>query len=331
LRERSTPTRRTAVRRLLVFLAFFGALCRALPASAADANVRVDCPELTPEQTAEVESRARASLLTADLNATASILCREGAAQVRVEGAGGAATVQLHTTAEGFRDELLRALDEALRQLFRAREEKPLEPGTAPEPPSPPAEHGSTPEPSERPAVTPGQAHTQAQTQTPPQPIPAFDEAEVAVSGERWPGRWALGAALSVARTRGWMSLGLRIGVVRPLKQRAEFGATEVAGALEFSTTPRPLGGARLTLGVGPSVLLIAPRADFVARFGTAKSAVFVEAELSRRFSIGRMSLIPALGVRIFGAPRGVHVGSHPVDVLGGAVPYLLMGAAYRD
>jgi len=316
------------VRRLLLSLGFLD-VCRVLPAEAAEASVRVDCPELTAEQTAEVESRARASLLTADLNAAASILCRDGAAQVRVEAAGGAAMAQVEITAEGFRDELLRALDEALRQLFRARSEKPVEIGAAPEPPLPGTQPGSAQMPPERPAPV-----TEPPPATPPQPqaAPAFDEAEIAALGERWPGRWALGAAVSVTRTRGWMSLGLRIGVARPVTQRAEFGATEVAGTLEFTATPRPLGGARLTLGVGPSVLLIAPRADLIVRSGgTAKSALFAEAELSRPFTIGRMSLIPGLGVRVFADDRGVNVGANHIEVLSGAVPYLLIGAAYRD
>ena len=93
---------------------------------------------------------------------------------------------------------------------------------------------------------------------------------------------------------------------------------------------PHFAAGARLALGVGPSVLLVAPDAGVTPQESTSVSALFFEAHLSRPFWFGRLALLPDLGARFFTRVRGVRIDAREQLVLRGLTPELGLGLAYR-
>src|SRR5258706_262936 len=95
-------------RGLLRAAALCAVLAHVQPARAADEAVRVDCPELTTEQAAEIESRVRASLLTTPPPASVAISCQPDRAEVRAESGTDSVSVSGATSADSLRDDLLR-------------------------------------------------------------------------------------------------------------------------------------------------------------------------------------------------------------------------------
>ena len=107
--------------RRVIFLtsaALLGFASNIPPARAAGDGVVVACPELPGA--AELEARARATLLTSEVAATASISCAGDSVVIRVEAGDDGVTVNLRVRATTLREQVLRALDRALADL-RAR------------------------------------------------------------------------------------------------------------------------------------------------------------------------------------------------------------------
>jgi hypothetical protein len=309
------------------------ALTHAGPGRAADEAVQISCPDLTPEQTAEIESRIRASLLTTEVTAAVTVVCRSDSADVRVDRPPESVVVNAPTSVAGFRDDVLRAVEQALEELRRRQAAAvPGAPSTdvARAEPEPPAPASSAPPPA---AIAPRPDPPVAPrplVAAPPPPARAWTELSGAFTAEAWDDRAALGGALGVARSTPTLYYGLQAAVLRPASHASGFTVLEAHASAQLGVQPRFAGGIRLTLGVGPSVLFVEPQGNLTALTSTAKASLFVAAHLSRAFWLGDWALVPDLGVRLFTGERGVSVDGQQQLVLGGFALQASAGIAYR-
>jgi hypothetical protein len=294
------------------------------PARADDAvdGVVVVCPDLPEARTAELEARARATLLTSELSATVAISCvGEGTVVVQVDAGGDSVTLKLRVLAATFREEVLRALDRALADLGAS---VTPEGGTAaPAPAANDTAAGSDVSPS-RPgpevAETPPSPSTH-QPAAPAQLLESEVEVGVQVMGESWSNRLALGGGLRTAvRFDSTWSCGIRAGALFPVRLR-EATVIEAHALLEVAVTARSLAGLRFAVGAGPSLIFVAPESGFVASGATPKSALRIEAQLARPFRWHRAELTPWVGARAFTAERGVRVADQERLLIGGIQP----------
>jgi hypothetical protein len=299
-----------------------------IPPARADADaidgVVVVCPDLPEARTAELEARARATLLTSDLSATVAISCVGERVVVEVDAGDDSVTLNLRVAAATLREEVLRALDRALADLSaRATPE------------------GQTAAPAPTLSTMTGSAVSQSQSQpqpgpdaaeTPPAPpthpsVPsaqlATSEAEVGahVIGESWGNRPALGGGLRAAvRFDATWSCGIRAGALHPVGLR-EATVIEAHAMLEAAVTAHGLAGLRFAVGAGPSLLLASPESGFVAPGATLKSALRIEAQIGRPFRWHKAELTPWVGARAFTAERGVRVAEQARLLVGGVRP----------
>jgi hypothetical protein len=295
-----------------------------IPPARADVDaidgVVVACPDLPEARTAELEARARATLLTSELSATVAISCVGEQVVVQVDAGDDSVTLKLRVLAATLREEVLRALDRALADLS-AR--------VTPE--------GRTAEPAPAPSPVTGSGVSQSQlgpdaAETPPppptpQPAPSAQlptsEAEVGahVIGESWGNRLALGGGLRAAvRFDSTWSCGVRAGALHPVGLR-EATLIEAHAMLEAAVTARGLAGLRFAVGAGPSLLFASPKSGFVAPGATLKSALRIEAQIARPFRWHRAELTPWVGARAFTAERGLRVADRERLVVGGVHP----------
>jgi hypothetical protein len=297
-----------------------------IPPALADADaidgVAVVCPDLPEARTAELEARARATLLTSDLSATVAISCVGEVVVVQVDAGDDSVTLKLRVAAATLREEVLRALDRALADLSaRATPE------------------GQTAGPAPSLSTVTGSAVSQSQSQpgpdaseTPPappthQPVPSAQlptsEAEVGahVVGESWGNRPALGGGLRAAmRFDSTWSCGIRAGALYPVGLH-EATVIEAHAMLEAAVMTRGLAGLRFAVGAGPSLLFASPESGFVAPGATLKSALRIEAQVGRPFRWHRAELTPWVGARAFTAERGVRVAKQARLVIGSVQP----------
>jgi hypothetical protein len=320
---------------VLLGAALSAAVASARPASAADDAVRIACPDLTTERAAELESRIRANLLTAELPATVLLSCRTERAEVRVDAAPESVTVHVPIgSIDTLRDDVLRGVEEALQELLRRRARlhdptNTTEANAAPTALEPgPGTAGPTP-PPQRPVATPA-PQAQPVTKPPPPPARAWTELFGAALGEAWRDRIAVGGALGVARSTPTIWFGLRAAVLRPAAGSADFSATEGQISAEVGVQPSLLAGVRASLGLGPSVLFIKPHADLTTRNNPVTTSLFFAAHVSRPFWFGRFGLLPEVGARLFTGARGVHIDGDERLRLSGIVPALSLSLVYR-
>lgn len=327
----SSPCRRR--QRLLLLAALGAGLVSAPPARAADSAVQIDCPALTGEQAAEIESRVRASLLTTEGEVTVAITCHSGSANVLVTRALESIVITVTTAPTSFRDDVLRAVEQALDELTR-REARAKEASANPPPAEPAPSASALPEPAPlpvppvplaRPAPAPLRP---APTRTPKQP--AWTEVFGGLVAESWPDRVVLGGALGVARSTRNLWYGLCATVLRPATQAATFSAVEAQLAAQLGVQPDFAAGVRLWLALGPSVLFVQPKGELTPSGGTARTSLFAAVHVSRPFWFGRFALLPDVGLRLFADERGVSVDDQEQLLLSGFVPQLSLSVAYR-
>lgn len=295
-----------------------------IPLARADVSatdgVVVACPELPEARTAELEARARATLLTTELPATVAISCVGDGVVVQVDAGGESVTLKLRVAAATLREEVLRALDRALADLG-AR--VTTEGQTAASAPAPGTVTGSgVSQPGADDAAEKPPPPTQ-QPVSPAQPRASETEVGVHVTGERWGNRPALGGGLRGAlRFDSTWSCGIRAGALRPLSL-GEATVVEAHAMLEAAFTARGLAGLRFGVGAGPSLLFASPESGFVAPGATLKSALRVEVQIGRPFRWHKVELTPWVGARAFTAERGVRVAERARLVVGGVEPQL--------
>jgi hypothetical protein len=294
--------------------------------------VQIDCSELTTEQAAEIESRVRASLLTTEGDASVAIACRSDGADVRVERGPESVVVTALATPAGFRDDVLRAVEQALEQLLRrqARPPQASSEGDAHDgTPAPLASPEPTPLPATAPSARPITTAPPPDRKQAPQ-ARRWTEISSAFVGESWSERPALGGSLGAARNARSLWYGLRIAALRPVTQAPSFSAVEAQVAAELGVQPDFAAGVRFSLALGPSVLFVQPQGGFTSRSGNAKTSLFAAIYLSRPIWLGRWALLPDLGVRLFARERGVNVDTEQQLALAGFAPQLSLGVAYR-
>jgi hypothetical protein len=299
--------------------------------AAADATdpVVVACPDLPRAKAAELEARARATLLTSDLSATVAISCAGEQVVVQVDAGDDSVTLKLRVLEATLREEVLRALDRALAEL--SARVAPDDQAATPAPAPTSATESGVPQPGRDAADTADQPDA---AETPPPPPPPTQEpaspaqltttdTEVGalVVGESWRDGIALGGGLraAVLFDSTW-SCGIRAGALYPVGLR-EATVVEAHALLEAAITARGLAGLRFTLAAGPSLLFASPESGYVAPRETVKSAVRIEAQIGRPFRWRRAELTPWVGARAFTAERGVRVAEQARLVLGGVQP----------
>jgi hypothetical protein len=293
--------------------------------------VLVDCPQLSREQAAEIESRVRASLLTAEVSAAVVVTCESDGAEVRAS--TDQESVSRHVTAvpQALRDEVLRAVDELLEQL-RHRPQALAESPPAPPTPADATATAVPAAPAPAPAA-PAPSRAKPAPATPPVVAAAREsvstEPFASVAGEAWPSRLAAGLFLGVRRGSAALWYGVRAGAFQPFSADSAFGVTELSLAAQVELEPHFSRGVRLGLAGGPSWLWVSPRDPIVARSSGGKTALFFDAELSRPLWLGRFALVPAVGVRWFTAKRGVKLDGDERFELRGFVPRVAVGLAY--
>jgi hypothetical protein len=293
-----------------------------IPSARADADVIdgvvVVCPDLPEARTAELEARARATLLTSDLSATVAISCVGEAVVVQVSAGDDSVTLKLRVAASTLREEVLRAIDRALADLGARLTPAGQPAARAPGPSTATASDLSElgPEAAETPSPPPAREPA-------PTAQPSTIETEVGahIIGERWGNRPALGGGLRGAlRFDSSWSFGIRAGALHPPTFR-EATVIEAHAMLEAAVTARGLAGLRFGVGAGPSLLFASPESGFVARSATMKQAIRVEAQIGRPFRWHRVELTPWVGARVFTAERGVRIADEARLSVGGVQP----------
>lgn len=290
------------------------------------------CPDLPEARTAELEVRARATLLTSEIAAKAAISCTGELVVVRVEADDDSVALQLRVRPATLREEVLRALDRALADL-RARKTPAAEADGSLGAPSTTGQSATTPAQAEKPkapdVLAPADATPSASEDEPP----SRRELELGAQlmGESWGKQAALGGGVdaAVGFDSGWWC-GIRVGAFRPLGVE-DVSVIEGHALAEAAFTANALAGLRFGVGAGPSLLFASPGSGFSARGGTWKSAVRLEAQLSRPFRWGRVQLAPWLGLRFFTAERGVRVAQQTPVLLGGVQPQLGLALSLGD
>lgn len=290
----------------------------------------VACPDLPDGRAAELEARARATLLTSDLSATATISCAGDGVKVRVVAGDDSATLELRPAAATLREEALLALDRALAEL-RARKKLPETrerptPGSTQE--TNPEVAPLTPAPSEPTPVGLPPAPTEVDDPAPPA---RQREISAYLLGESWGTQAAVGGGLGAGvRFDSTWSCGVRAAALRPVSL-GEATVIEVQALAEVALTAPALAGLRFGIGIGPSVVFVSPHEGFETPGPTSRNAARLEARLSRPFRFGRVELAPFVGVRAFTAERGVRVAQQTRLVIGGVQPQLGLSLSLTD
>ncbi len=298
-----------------------------IPSARADASavnqVVVTCPGLPEAAAAELEARARATLLTSDLSATVAISCVGERVELQVDTGADSVTLKLRVLTATLREEVLRALDRALADL--GARVTPEAQTVAPPAPNTATGAGVG-------AGAGASALGPAAAETPPSPSshqpgpsvpPAASETEVGahVFGESWGDRLALGGGLrAAAHFDSTWTFGIRAGALHPLRL-GEASVIEAHAVLEAAVTARSLAGLRFGVSAGPSLLIASPASGFVATGATVKSALRIEAQIGRPFRWHRAELTPWVGARAFTAERGVRVAEQARLSIGGVAP----------
>jgi hypothetical protein len=295
----------------------------------AQPTVSQDCKELSREDSARVETRLLASLLTADApDVLVSIACNSGIAVVAasigppptrrtitLSGVVGLepiltlctrAVAQLLATpdaadasASGARVDTVRAED-AVRTEDAVRANSVRASGPSVQPATP-AEAVSAPPlgprsvAAEACAVRGHQSHARAD-----------------VALQTWGSQAALGAEVGLEQALGRWSYAFLAGGALPLHQPSLSEVSEWTAAGEFGWHSADSLGIRVSARLGLSLLNLDLDDGVATSSGTLKSAGFLELDLSRPIWLGRFGLAPGLGVRAYSAKRALTIEGQP-------------------
>jgi hypothetical protein len=148
---------------------------------------------------------------------------------------------------------------------------------------------------------------------------------------EAWSEGLTVGGKAGLGYGAGAFRAGLAVGVTTPTPGDTAFRVREWSAALELDWQPSRAYGLRAGLGLGASLLAVAPGADFTPRHGTTTSAWFAELSCSRPLWIAeRWALTPRLAARFFSAKRTVNVNDSEALALAGVVPSFGLAVLYR-
>jgi hypothetical protein len=296
--------------------------------------VRVTCPQLSREQTAEVEARVRASLLTREDHAAVTISCESESGSVKIEASSGKVAIESLNMGANLREELLGALDRAFEKLAEAPASVELEPplpdaAAEPETPAPatpilpPPAKPATPVRPTSSVPTAERSRSDAFARAPSTPL------FVQGLGEVWASHAAWGAGLGTEWALGPWRWGGRSGVLTPINAASTYTLLDWQAMAHVGARPNRLAGVQITLGLGLGLMMVSPRAEATSYAVRVVGAPFGVLLLSRMFRWRRFALVPELGVRLFASERGVTVDGRESVSFGWAVPRLALGVAY--
>lgn len=320
----------------------YWALCAALGWSSAALGqselVRVNCPQLSREQAAEIEARVRASLLTTDAQVGVTITCESESASVRIESSSGDVALETLAMSANLREELLGALDRAFEKLARPptgaeapAAPQPQDAATEPEPTPtvaiaalPAQTTTAVPEPrAAPPTVEPRPKHTSVFT--PGASAPLF----VQGVGELWSSQLAWGAELGSEWSLGSFRYGARAGLLTPVAPDPTFKLLDWEGAAHVGARPTGWWNVQVSLGLGLAWMVVSPRGDATPREVSVVRAPFALLAVSRATRLGHFAIVPELGARLFASERGVTIDQHEQLAFGWFVPRLALGISY--
>lgn len=290
-------------------------------------DLRVQCPELERERVAEIESRARASLLLSAIDAKFRIRCEGAVAIVEASAGGSLASVRAPISPATLVDDVLAGLDQALEQL---RAPRPPQLGSEPTPvPSSTAPVVPVPAPPARTPKEPGPVRLPVPDSAPKHVRP-LTVVSLAAGLEAWSSLPAGGLVIAARRGRAPFWLGLNGSVFRPLSQDHRFEVTELSLTATLTVQPAFARGLCLSLQAGPSWLWTVPDPALAVQSHTLGAAFVGGAELSWPIWRGRTGVIPEVGVRSFAAERGVRIDQIERFALGGLAPRIALALVHR-
>jgi hypothetical protein len=316
-----------------------GALVGAPEPAQALPSVEVRCPSLSSEQTAEVEARALAELMT---NGTfvvhAELECSFNRVTVAVSSETASVVESAALQDPNVRDALIETLYAALlRALYpadapppRARSATAFEPvDDSPHPPpagpSParvapplPSRYAS---PSPLPAPPPIPSEAPRDTAPPTQRSPRTAHVSAGPLVEWWQGQTAVGAVLEAAYGPREVSFALRLSALSSLSPAESFDALELSAAASVRWLPDWAYGLLFSSGLGVSWLDVSPQAPYEPRGATTVAAGLASLELSRPTWFGAWVLVPAAGLRLFAGERTVTLDGRDELVIGHFTP----------
>jgi len=294
----------------------------------AEPSLHQECKELSAEDSARVEARLLARLLTQQTDdVNVSIICDGGIAVVSAS--VGTPEVRRSVALSGTigLEAILALADRALAQLLLSAD--PSVGGTvAPTPSAPRAEPHDTATLNAAAVAPPPAASSPSQvTQSSPNAAAAAPtQAKVACSVrashdsrvrvdlalETWGSHAAGAAALGLEQQAGRWLYAFVAGFARPFQQPSLSQVTEWTSAAEVGWQGRDELGLRVSGRLGFSLLTVNPDEGVVASSGTVKPAGFLSLDLSRPIWLGRFGLAPGVGVRVFSAKRALTIEGQP-------------------
>lgn len=294
-------------------------------AFAAEAEVTVRCPELSAEDSAQVEARVRANLLSAGLSpASVELSCDVDSAQTQVTGNGQQVTLRTDRNASSVKEALLASADNALAAWSaQAFPGPPSQPPAAPEP-TPAAE------PAPAPAIVGLDSLASPPTRTPDArpAVPSRSASTWLFAGPRaelWSKGSGLGAQLGLEQNLNSAFLAIHAGYLVSLPASPQFSAHELQFGAQIGWQAQALFGLRGAFGIGLSQFGASPAAGLSVQNGSTSSTLpCLSLELSRPFEFGALAVLPAAGLRAFTGGRAVQIDGQ--EVL--ALPALAPGAS---
>ena len=293
--------------------------------AAQDDTVRIRCEALTPDDAAQVEARTRATLLTAPAgNLSVRVLCDGSNAAVLVTAGERSEAVTLTLAGDRPREALLAAIESTLAALQRQEAGATAAFPGASSVTSTPKPVVAPPHPQSVAPASPQHPTTSLRGERPGWLVGA------GAIGELWDDELAYGVRLGVERRQPPWVFGVTFGWLTAGEKADSFRANELSASLFGAIEDRRSTGLRASLGVGMSVLVVAPNPELIVRSDTTLPLAFLDLGLSRPVRFGRAALVPAVGLRLFPGRREVHVDSTRELVLPPLSPSLFLGFGYE-
>jgi hypothetical protein len=284
---------------------FWGVTFSARVALAAEADVTVQCAELSAEDAAQVEARVRANLLSAGLEpANVELECTADTAQTQVTGNGHQVLLRSSRDAAPVKEALLASAESALsawsaQGVHAADTSLPHQPPPVapPPPPAPPPVAPRTLPPAPR--------------ELSPTALSRPDKTwlSAGLRGERWHRSSGLGPQLGLERALAAAWLSIHAGYLLSVPTSARFSAHELQLGVQLGWQPDGVLGLRGALDSGLSAFGASPATGVSATNDRTSSTLpFVGLELSRPTDFGSVALVPVAGLRAFASARAVRV-----------------------
>jgi hypothetical protein len=293
----------------------------------AQPTLRQECTALSRDDSAQVEARLLASLLTRSANdLEVSITCDRGIAIVSAS--SGSLETRRSVTLSGpvGLETIVASAERAISAVLASAPPETQAPAEASLPATPPLGAGTATAAGSAPDSPCAPSVAAVQAPKPVCPAPVADASARAAllprarptradsniradaSVETWGSRLAAGAVLGLEQSSGKWSYAVVAGTTRGLSAQPLFRLSEWNAAGELGWQPPSASGVRVSVRLGMSLLVVDPKTGVSATSSTVKLAAFAELDVSRPIWFGRLGLAPGLGLRAFSARRTVAV-----------------------